>query len=191
MKDVLGEERVLQPSKIELQNSCYWVHVMVILVPSQWIFPFVTSKEKQTRKIRIVERSTRLEGCTWAGEQDLCSTKLIPPTPTAPQASNVELAGVGGVFLTDSLLLQICHSLSGLQKKRCPLKELFPRENSLSDIIRFNDGAILKLKLYISIMWLKLPKLAYYLSNTQYNKWATTNRSIILDINCHQGFWLK
>lgn len=34
MKNVLGEERMLQPSEIELQNSCYWIHVMVVLVPS-------------------------------------------------------------------------------------------------------------------------------------------------------------
>lgn len=56
MKDILGEERVLQPSKIELQNSCYRIHVMVILVPSQWVFPFMTSKEKQARKITILEK---------------------------------------------------------------------------------------------------------------------------------------
>lgn len=87
MKDILGEERMLQPSKVELQNSCYGIHVVVILVPRQRVFPFVTSKEKQARKIRILAESTRLEGCASAGEKDLCSTKLILPPPTALQAA--------------------------------------------------------------------------------------------------------
>lgn len=52
MKDILGEERVLQPSEVELQNSRYGIHVVVVLVPRQWVFPFATSKEKQARKIR-------------------------------------------------------------------------------------------------------------------------------------------
>ena len=115
----------------------------------------------------------------------------IVPSAASTQTSNAELAVGREKHFWDRWFVTADMPQFVLQKKRCPLKELLPRENSVSDIIRFNDGAILKLKLYISIMWLKLPKLAYYLNNTQDNKWATTNQSILLDINCHQGFWMK
>lgn len=46
MEDVLGEQRVLQASEIELEDSCYGIHVVVILVPSQGIFPFRARREK-------------------------------------------------------------------------------------------------------------------------------------------------
>lgn len=39
MEDVLGEEGVLQASEVELEDSCYGIHVVVVLVPSQGIFP--------------------------------------------------------------------------------------------------------------------------------------------------------
>lgn len=73
MEDVLGEEWVLQASEIELEDSCYGIHVVVILVPSQGIFPFGARREEQARKIRILEDSTEtLAGCNSAGEKDLC-----------------------------------------------------------------------------------------------------------------------
>lgn len=50
MEDFFGEKRVFQPSKIEFQNSCYWVHIMIILVSSQWILPWSSQK----RKIMVV-----------------------------------------------------------------------------------------------------------------------------------------
>lgn len=46
MEDVLGEQGVLQASEIELEDSCYGIHVVVILVPSQGILPFRTRREK-------------------------------------------------------------------------------------------------------------------------------------------------
>jgi len=58
---------------------------MVVLVPSQRIFPFMISKEKQAREIRILEKRIRMEGCTSAEENALHSTKLMPPTPAALQ----------------------------------------------------------------------------------------------------------
>lgn len=37
VEDVLGEERVVQPPEVKLQDASYGVHVMVILVPSQGV----------------------------------------------------------------------------------------------------------------------------------------------------------
>lgn len=37
VEDVLGEERVLQPPEVQLQDAGYGVHVVVILVPSQGV----------------------------------------------------------------------------------------------------------------------------------------------------------
>lgn len=245
MKDVLGEERVLQPSEVELQNSCYWIHVMVILIPSQRIFTLVT--KKQARKIRRVEKTIGMEGCNSAGGKDSRSTELIPPPPAAltamrqsslkaavkkgslralvqwelhwataegniqqqthnwsPTAFRAHARGqwasypgsagahtscwtAGGVSGTNSLSLQICHCLSAWQKRRCPLKELLPMENSPSYIIRFNDGANLGLKPYISIMWLELPKLAYNLNNAPDNKWALRTRALSLILTATKG----
>lgn len=37
MEDVLGEQRVFQTPEVKLQDACYGIHVMVILVPSQGV----------------------------------------------------------------------------------------------------------------------------------------------------------
>ena len=37
VEDVLGEERVLQPPEVQLQDASYGVHVVVILVSSQGV----------------------------------------------------------------------------------------------------------------------------------------------------------
>lgn len=37
MKDVLGEQGVFQPTEVKLQDACYGIHVMVILIPSQGV----------------------------------------------------------------------------------------------------------------------------------------------------------
>lgn len=41
------------------------------------------------------------------------------------------------------------------------------------------------------LQWQKLPKLAHYLNRPQDDKWDTMSRHISLDINCHQGFWMR
>lgn len=37
VEDVLGEERVLQPPEVKLQDTGYGVHVVVVLIPSQGV----------------------------------------------------------------------------------------------------------------------------------------------------------
>ncbi len=41
MEDFLREEGVVQSSKVELQDASNGVHVVIVLVPRQWIFTFV------------------------------------------------------------------------------------------------------------------------------------------------------
>lgn len=51
VEDVLGEERVLQPPEVQLQDAGYGVHVVVILVPSQGVLSWgwETPPEKKER----------------------------------------------------------------------------------------------------------------------------------------------
>lgn len=127
MEDILGEERVLQASEIELQNSCYRIHVMVVLVPSQRILTLVPSKKKQARKIRILEKGIRREGCNSAGEEDLCSTTPIPPTPTGISRGGAPLQTAAGREASDSIsgdLGQLSTSQLGLTLAHSPAQVL-------------------------------------------------------------------
>lgn len=41
MEDFLREEGMVQSSKVELQDTSNGVHVMVILVPCQWVLTYI------------------------------------------------------------------------------------------------------------------------------------------------------
>lgn len=46
MEHILGEEGLIQSSKVQLQNTSNRVHVVVILVSCQWILAFVRTDRK-------------------------------------------------------------------------------------------------------------------------------------------------
>lgn len=48
MEHILGEEGLIQSSKVQLQNTSNRIHVMVILVSCQWILAFIRTSRKQT-----------------------------------------------------------------------------------------------------------------------------------------------
>lgn len=46
MEHILGEEGLIQSSKVELQNTSNRIHVMVVLVSCQWILAFIRTSRK-------------------------------------------------------------------------------------------------------------------------------------------------
>lgn len=46
MEHILREEGLIQSSKVQLQNTSNRIHVMVILVSSQWILAFIRTSRK-------------------------------------------------------------------------------------------------------------------------------------------------
>lgn len=46
MEHILGEEGLIQSSKVQLQNTSNRIYVMVILVSSQWILAFTRTSRK-------------------------------------------------------------------------------------------------------------------------------------------------
>lgn len=58
MEDFLREEGMVQSSEVELQDTSNRVHVMVILVPCQWVLTCdQMRREKQTRVRKDNERA--------------------------------------------------------------------------------------------------------------------------------------